>query len=64
MERISDHCSNIALYIIGYDENTQYIDRHEYIKELHTGNTEAYSNLLKQYSEKYFPMLEVAPDAE
>ena len=64
LERISDHCSNIALYIIGYDEKNQYIDRHAYIKELHTGSTEAYSALLKQYSEKYFPMLEAALAAE
>lgn len=54
LERISDHCSNVAVYILGSqkDENI-VINRHEYIAEVHKGNGTQYSELYKDYMTKY-----------
>ena len=54
IERISDHCSNIAVHVIGYRENMDSLDRHAYLKEIHAGESQTYSDLYNGYNEKYF----------
>lgn len=54
LERISDHCSNVAVYLIGYHHHLEMFDRHEYLKELHASAGTAYSELFQEYNEKYF----------
>lgn len=54
LERISDHCSNIAVYVIGYQHQLDTLDRHEYIKQMHEGEDSEYSRVFKEYNEKYF----------
>ena len=54
IERISDHCSNIAVHVIGYHENMDSLDRHAYLKEIHAGESQTYSEMYSAYNEKYF----------
>lgn len=54
LERISDHCSNVAVHLIGYRQHLEMFDRHEYLKELHDGGGSEYSKMFKEYNEKYF----------
>ena len=54
LERISDHCSNVAVYILGSQKDERIvINRHEYIAEVHKGNGTQYSELYKDYMTKY-----------
>ena len=50
-ERISDHCSNIAIAVIQADSDIY--DPHEYIKNLHTNDDMQYEKLYNIYREKY-----------
>ncbi len=58
LERISDHCSNIGVYIIGYskDEISDF-DRHEYIRMIHQGNTLYYKEQYAHFEGKYIDRL-------
>ena len=50
-ERISDHCSNIAVYVIElYQEN---FEPHEYLNQVKTGGNE-FDELYKSYKQKYY----------
>ncbi len=49
-ERVSDHCSNVAVGIIDMSEHT--MNAHEVIKSLKAGNGH-YNDKFKEYSEKY-----------
>ncbi len=54
LERISDHCSNIAVYVIGAQKkNAGKVNRHEYISEVHKGEGEQYMRLYSDYMDKY-----------
>ena len=53
-ERISDHCSNIALHIIEKLSNMKDFDSHEYQKLMHRGTTEEYKALYRYYESKYY----------
>ena len=54
LERISDHCSNVAVHLIGYHHHLVMFDRHEYLKGLHASEEGEYSKLFQTYNEKYF----------
>lgn len=55
LERISDHCSNIGVYLIGHEAaDNSGIDRHEYIRKIHKGETEKYSEKYAYYENKYY----------
>lgn len=49
-ERISDHCSNIAVAIIEVEHNS--FDTHEYLNAIKYGNS-SFNELYDQYSRKY-----------
>lgn len=54
LERISDHCSNIAIYIINHSQNSEYENRRDYLKELYKGNSyPEFHDDIQIYSEKY-----------
>jgi len=54
LERISDHCSNIGVYLIGYSkEDVNGFDRHEYIRMIHKGNTAYYKEKYSFFEDKY-----------
>ncbi|NLZ45178.1 MAG: Na/Pi cotransporter family protein [Clostridiales bacterium] len=50
LERVSDHCSNIAVSIIQMHDTD--FETHEYIHELRTGGTN-FEEMVSQYQEKY-----------
>lgn len=54
LERISDHCSNAAVYQIGYANQRDSLDRHAYIKRIHEGQAEDYNKAAAEYHQKYF----------
>ncbi len=53
LERISDHCSNVAVYIIGNDREDGPMERHNYLKEIHEGQYGEYAQLYEAYKAKY-----------
>ena len=57
LERISDHCSNVALYIVRQTSSRDdivRIDSHAYMRELHHGSDKEFGSLYNQYREKYY----------
>ncbi len=54
LERISDHCSNIALHILTICEGKGRYDAHEYIKKTHSMPDAVYTSLMEGYMDKYF----------
>lgn len=50
-ERISDHCSNIAVALIEVDQNT--FVAHEYLRELKASHEAQFEQFYHEYSEKY-----------
>lgn len=53
LERISDHCSNIAVYVIGSQRNNTVINRHEFIQNAHAAKDESYVRLEEEFMTKY-----------
>ena len=53
LERISDHCSNIAVYVIGSQKNNTVINRHEFIQNAHAAKDEDYVRLEEEFMTKY-----------
>ena len=53
LERISDHCSNIAVYIIGKSYKRENLKRHEYIQKLHEGSSQEFREISEMYAKKY-----------
>ena len=54
MERISDHCSNVGVHVLNrHIVNKGGINRHEYIKSIHKGETKEYADAFNEYHEKY-----------
>lgn len=49
-ERVSDHCSNIAISVLQQDE---MVGAHEYEREIESKSNEEFTRLMKLYSEKY-----------
>ena len=50
VERISDHCSNIAVYLIANQEKYNSLKKHEYLDKLHRNGPDYYEKLLAEYS--------------
>lgn len=57
MERISDHCSNIAIQVIKLEHTTSKFDAHEHLKMLHNGVTDSYTQMFNSYEKKYYDIL-------
>lgn len=58
LERISDHCSNIAVYVIGFNSEKDSMNRHDYLKHLHDGDATDYNDASVYYNNKYFSRIE------
>ena len=50
-ERVSDHCSNIAVAII--EAASDRYDSHQYLDSIKTGENREFQQQYRQYSEKY-----------
>lgn len=53
LERISDHCSNIAIFVIRKNNDTLALNPHEYINKIHNEQTTTYMELTDFYISKY-----------
>lgn len=54
LERIADHCSNIGVHVITHRSRESDIDRHDYLREVHLGNSQTYAELYRNYDQKYY----------
>lgn len=50
-ERVADHCSNLAVYMIQMEDNS--IEAHEYVNTLIEENREQFEQMQETYREKY-----------
>ena len=57
LERISDHCSNVAARIVGTDSEDDHFDAHEFRRNMHDGYVPNFNEMLTQYKEKYYTVL-------
>ena len=57
IERVSDHCSNIAVYLIARESGSKMLNRHEYITKMHKGETADYKEQMQAFMEKYYNAL-------
>lgn len=53
VERISDHCSNIAIYLIANNVHYDNLKKHEYLDKLHRNGPVDYAERLEEYTRKY-----------
>lgn len=53
MERISDHCSNVAIYIIQKQKVDENFDRHAYLSEVHKGTLAGYQARYDRYYQQF-----------
>lgn len=53
VERISDHCSNIAVYLLSSRKEYSTLKKHEYLDKLHRNGPKTYEEKIKEYSVKY-----------
>lgn len=54
LERIADHCSNIAVYLLSYQQGRDPVNRHEYVRRLHEGNFNSYNYYMEEYKKRYY----------
>ncbi len=57
LERISDHCSNVAARIIGEESDDDRFDAHEFRRNMHNGFVPDFNEMLKKNKEKYYSPL-------
>ena len=50
-ERVADHCSNLAVYLIQMEDNT--VDAHEYVSSLSGEPREHFQQMFEKYQELY-----------
>ena len=53
MERIGDHCSNIAVHLIQRVNRNEIFDIHAHLRHVHEGVTEEYKALYRYYETQY-----------
>ena len=56
LERVSDHCSNIAAYQIGFTQ--EQVGTHAYLNSIKTGNDKKFIEMYKLYQEKYMKRIQ------
>ncbi len=53
VERISDHCSNIAIYLISNKKQYETLKKHEYLDDLHHSGNKEYENKINEYASRF-----------
>lgn len=53
LERIGDHCSNVAAYIVGNKNPALELNHHQYLEQLNITGSAAFESAAKDYSKKY-----------
>lgn len=57
LERVSDQCSDLAVYMLGRSDTSISGQEHQYLHELHHSENETYQRLFREYYRKYFQQL-------
>ena len=52
IERVSDHCSNIAMSVL--EAADSHVHAHDYLKNIKEDSWDDYRMLLKEYTKKYY----------
>jgi len=66
LERISDHCSNVAILILRQSASKNdliLIDSHAYMRSLHHGESASFDAMYEQYRNKYYQQIQDAEAA-
>ena len=58
LERISDHCSNVAARIMGLESENDHFDAHEMRRNMHAGYVPNFNEILARDKEQYYTLLE------
>lgn len=61
LEKVSDHCSNIAIYTIQLGEGAEEFDTHEYAKKEYK-STPQFTEKLRYYQQKYLTQIDQIPE--
>lgn len=62
LERVSDQCSDLAVYLLGRHDDTISGKEHQYLHNLHHSNNTNYKQAFKTFYKKYFDQLDAIPD--
>jgi phosphate:Na+ symporter len=57
LERVSDQCSDLAVYMIGRADPSVIGNEHQYLRDLHHSNDEKYLSAFQSNYDKYFTKL-------
>ena len=57
LEKIADHCSNIGIYVLMYNDNANDFDTHEYRKVVSEANANLSDQWQKHYEQQYLDMI-------
>ena len=61
MERISDQCSDLAVYMLGRNNTAISGNEHKYLQDLHQANDLDYQNAFRTGYDKYITRLNAIP---
>lgn len=61
LERVSDQCSDLAVYMLGRTDDAIIGQEHQYLHRLHHSNDTAYLEDFRKNYDKYFGKLETIP---
>ncbi len=64
VERISDHCSNIAIHAIRSRSSKSYFDTHSYLSSQHEGVSDEYKELYLYYQNEFLDPMSKIPTVE
>ena len=60
LERVSDQCSDLAVYLLSRSDTSITGQEHQYIHNLHHSDNEAYRRMFRENYRKYFRELHLA----
>lgn len=62
LERVSDQCSDLAVYLLARNDDSISGREHQYLHNLHHSNNTNYKSAFKSFYKKYFDQLNAIPD--
>ena len=63
LERVSDQCSDLAVYLLARHDDTISGREHQYLHNLHHSNNTNYKQAFKTFYKKYFDQLKEIPES-
>ena len=64
LERVSDQCSDLAVYMLARHDDSISGREHQYLHNLHHSNNTNYKQAFKNYYKKYFDQLKEIPERD